>query len=117
MIALENADEISSILDRFTKQKATEIPPELGKYINHVAKTGDTVYRWSAIQYLFREKIKTVIQEFQDTTTKVEGSPNKFIFSARSGNFFSRPFTPLQHFFCSLDIRVAFVCNGLHFVI
>lgn len=74
MIALENADEISRILDRFTEQKATEIPPELGEYINHVAKTGDTVYRWSAIQYLFREKIKTVIKEFQDTSTSIKGA-------------------------------------------
>lgn len=80
MIALENADEISRILDHFTEQKATEIPPELGAYINHVAKTGDTVYRWSAIQYLFREKIKTVIKEFQDTSTSIKGALKNRIF-------------------------------------
>lgn len=74
MIALENADEIQRILDRFTEQKATEIPPELGAYIKHVAKTGDTIYRWSTIQYLFREKIKTVIKEFQDTSTSIKGA-------------------------------------------
>lgn len=107
MIALENADEISRILDRFTKQKATEIPPELGKYINHVAKTGDTVYRWSAIQYLFREKIKTVIQEFQDTSTNVEGSHKHISHSLRCVQraILSPVRAPLQRLFCSPNVR------------
>lgn len=73
MLALENADEILQILDRFTKQKSKDIPPELEDYINYVAKTGDTVYRWPTIQYLFREKLRNVIKDFHDTTASIEG--------------------------------------------
>lgn len=76
MLTFDNSEEVSRILDRFNAHKSTEIPPELGEYINHVAKTGDTVYRWSTIRLLFREKIKTVIKEFQDTTTSIEGALN-----------------------------------------
>lgn len=75
MLALENADEILEMLDRFTKQKPTEIPPELNEYIRYVAKTGDTVYHWPSIQYLFREKLLSVIKDFHDTTSNVEGNP------------------------------------------
>lgn len=73
MLALENADEILQILDRFTKQKSKDIPPELEEYINYVAKTGDTVYRWPTVQYLFREKLRNVIKDFHDTTASIEG--------------------------------------------
>lgn len=81
MLALENADEILQILDRFTKQKSKDIPPELEEYIGYVAKTGDTVYRWPTVQYLFREKLRNVIKEFHDTTASIEGvypPPPKF---------------------------------------
>lgn len=74
MLALENADEILQILDRFTKQKSKDIPPELEDYINYVAKTGDTVYRWPTIQYLLREKLRNVIKDFHDTTASIDGS-------------------------------------------
>lgn len=73
MLALENADEILQILDRFTKQKSKDIPPELEDYISYVAKTGDTVYRWPTVQYLFREKLRNVIKDFHDTTASIEG--------------------------------------------
>lgn len=78
MLALENADEILEILDRFTKQKSKDIPPELEDYISYVAKTGDTVYRWPTVQYLFREKLRNVTKEFHDTTASIEGT-NKSI--------------------------------------
>lgn len=74
LVALENADEILQILDRFTKQKSKDIPAELEEYINYVAKTGDTVYRWPTVQYLFREKLRNVIKEFHDTTASIEGT-------------------------------------------
>lgn len=80
MLALENADEILQILDRFTKQKSKEIPPELEEYIDFVAKTGDTVYRWPTVQYLFREKLRNVIKEFHDTTASIEGKKNIFLY-------------------------------------
>lgn len=80
MLALENADEILLILDQFTKQKSKEIPPELEEYIDYVAKTGDTVYRWPTVQYLFREKLRNVIKDFHDTTASIEGEYNFYIF-------------------------------------
>lgn len=73
MLALENAEEVLQILDRYTKQKAKEIPPELEEYLNYVAKTGDTVYHWPTVQYLFREKLISVIKDFHDTTPSIEG--------------------------------------------
>lgn len=73
MLALENAEEVLQILDRYTKQKSKDIPPELDEYLNYVAKTGDTVYRWPTVQYLFREKLISVIKEFHDTTASIEG--------------------------------------------
>lgn len=62
------------MLDHFTKQKPKEIPHVLNEYIQYVAKTGDTVYNWSSIQYLFREKLLSVIKDFHDTTSSVEGN-------------------------------------------
>lgn len=80
MLALENADEILQILDRFTKQKSKDIPAELEEYINYVAKTGDTVYRWPTVQYLFREKLRNVIKDFHDTTASIEGLISPILF-------------------------------------
>lgn len=73
MVGLENAEEILQILDRFTKLKSKDIPPELEYYLRYVAKTGDPVYRWANIQHLFREKLDNVIKEFHDTTPSIEG--------------------------------------------
>lgn len=79
MLALENAEEVLQVLERFTKQKSKDIPPELEEYLSYVAKTGDTVYRWHDIQYLFREKLVAVIKEFHDTTASIEGKTNKYV--------------------------------------
>lgn len=73
MLGLENAEEILQILERYTKLKSKDIPQELDDYLNYVAKTGDPVYRWSTIQYFFREKLITVIKDFHDTTPSIEG--------------------------------------------
>lgn len=73
MLALENAEEVLQVLEQFTKQKSKDIPPELEEYLCYVAKTGDTVYRWPDIQYLFRAKLMSVIKEFHDTTPSIEG--------------------------------------------
>ncbi|XP_055307157.1 serine/threonine-protein phosphatase 4 regulatory subunit 2 [Sitodiplosis mosellana] len=105
LVALENADEILQILDRFTKQKSKDIPAELEEYINYVAKTGDTVYRWPTVQYLFREKLRNVIKEFHDTTASIEDLPQcpnvdqfnyesmKTLLFERFDNFQAAPFT------------------------
>lgn len=106
MITFDNSEEVSRILDRFNAHKSTEIPPELGEYIDHVAKTGDTVYRWSTIRYLFREKIKTVIKEFQDTTTSIEGALN---------SIFSLLFFFLCFFCCKIQFRFPISRKFLNF--
>ena len=77
MLGLENAEEILQILDRFTKLKSKDIPLELEDYLLYVAKTGDPVYRWATVQYLFREKLISVIKEFHDTTASIEGKNRK----------------------------------------
>lgn len=82
MLALENSEEMLEMLDHFTKQKPKEIPHVLNEYIQYVAKTGDTVYNWSSIQYLFREKLLSVIKDFHDTTSSVEGKQIFFILEA-----------------------------------
>lgn len=63
------------ILERFTKLKQKDIPKELEDYLSYVAKTGDTVYTWSNIKYLFREKLMHVIKDFHDTTSSVDDLP------------------------------------------
>lgn len=73
MLGLENPEEILQILDRYTKLKSKDIPKELDDYLCYVARTGDSVYRWATIQYLFREKLTNVIKEFHDTTPSIEG--------------------------------------------
>lgn len=74
MLGLENTEEILQILDRYTKLKLKTIPQELEDYLGYVAKTGDPVYNWSTVQYLFREKLTSVIKDFHDTTPSIEGT-------------------------------------------
>uniref|UniRef100_A0A1B0CF85 Serine/threonine-protein phosphatase 4 regulatory subunit 2 n=1 Tax=Lutzomyia longipalpis TaxID=7200 RepID=A0A1B0CF85_LUTLO len=75
MLVMENPEEVLQILERYTKLKPKEIPQELEEYIRHVAKTGDTVYRWPNIKYLFREKLINVIKQFHDSTPCLEDLP------------------------------------------
>lgn len=76
MVTMENAEEVMQILDRFTRLKQKEIPKELDEYLGYVAKTGDTVFKWASLKYLFREKLLNVIKNFHDTTPRIDG---KFI--------------------------------------
>lgn len=78
MLGLENPEEILLILDRYTALKQKDIPKELDEYLSFVARTGDPVYNWSTIQYLFREKLTSVIREFHDTTPSLEGKSTHF---------------------------------------
>lgn len=72
---MENSEEVLQILERFTKLKPKDIPKELDDYLGYVAKTGDTVYRWSHVKYLFREKLIRVIKDFHETTPSIEDLP------------------------------------------
>lgn len=75
MLIMENFEEVMQILERYTKLKQKDIPKELEDYLCYVAKTGDTVYRWASIKYLFREKLMHVIKEFHESTPSVDDLP------------------------------------------
>src|SRR5512142_423643 len=75
MVTMENAEEVMQILDRFTRLKQKEIPKELDEYLGYVAKTGDTVFKWASLKYLFREKLLNVIKNFHDTTPRIDEIP------------------------------------------
>lgn len=75
------------ILDRYTALKQKEIPKELDEYLGFVARTGDPVYNWSTVQYLFREKLASVIRDFHDTTPSIEGERNNNFFFIVSAIF------------------------------
>jgi len=73
MVTMENSDEILQILERFTRLKQKEIPKELEDYLQYVAKTGDTIFKWSSLKYLFREKLLNVIKHFNEDSPRLEG--------------------------------------------
>lgn len=82
-----------------------DIPDELEGYLRFVARTGDTVFKWPMIQYLYREKMRSVIQNFYETTASIADLPHypnvdPFYFEAmkkmlieRMDNFHAAPFT------------------------
>lgn len=74
MVTMENSDEILQILERFTRLKQKEIPKELEDYLQYVAKTGDTIFKWSSLKYLFREKLLNVIKHFNEDSPRLEGN-------------------------------------------
>lgn len=74
MVTMENSDEILQILERFSRLKQKEIPKELEDYLQFVAKTGDTIFKWSSLKYLFREKLLSVIKHFNEDSQRLEGN-------------------------------------------
>ncbi|XP_033168423.1 serine/threonine-protein phosphatase 4 regulatory subunit 2 [Drosophila mauritiana] len=76
MVTMENSEEIMQILERFTDLKQKEIPKELEEYLQYVAKTGDTIFKWSSLKYLFREKLLSVIKHFNEDSPRLEEIPN-----------------------------------------
>lgn len=73
-MTMENSDEILQILERFSRLKQKEIPKELEDYLQFVAKTGDTIFKWSSLKYLFREKLLSVIKHFNEDSQRLEGN-------------------------------------------
>lgn len=63
------------LLERFTKSKQKDIPRELEDYLNFVARTGDTLYRWVLVKPLFREKLVNVITDFHHSTPSIADIP------------------------------------------
>uniref|UniRef100_A0A182HSV7 Uncharacterized protein n=1 Tax=Anopheles arabiensis TaxID=7173 RepID=A0A182HSV7_ANOAR len=72
---MENQEEILLLLERFTKSKQKDIPRELEDYLNFVARTGDTLYRWVLVKPLFREKLVNVITDFHHNTPSIADIP------------------------------------------
>lgn len=70
---MENAEEVLQILERFAKLKQKDIPKELDEYLCYVALSGNTVYRWPMVKYLFREKLAQVIKDFYENTPSISG--------------------------------------------
>ncbi|XP_075233963.1 uncharacterized protein LOC142331765 [Lycorma delicatula] len=72
---MDNAEEILQALEEFSKLKPKEIPKELDEYLGYVAKTGDPVYQWHLVKYLFHEKLLNVITEFYETSPTIDLPP------------------------------------------
>ncbi|XP_047516656.1 serine/threonine-protein phosphatase 4 regulatory subunit 2 [Pieris napi] len=72
---MENAEEVFQFLEEFTKRKPKTIPQELNDYLVYVARTGDSIYQWSLVKSLFKEKLLNVITDFHESTPSVEIPP------------------------------------------
>nr|CAG4637298.1 EOG090X0BWU [Ceriodaphnia reticulata]SVE73153.1 EOG090X0BWU [Ceriodaphnia reticulata] len=53
-------------LNDYDKQKTPEIPKSLEEYINHLAKTGETLFPWLKIRGVLRHKLELVIANFKE---------------------------------------------------
>lgn len=64
---MENIESIIEELEKFEKSKSgVDIPKVLEEYLQHVAKTGDTVFPWHRIRYFLRHMLATVMNEFYE---------------------------------------------------
>lgn len=65
---MDNPEEVMQILERFNVSRKPEITSQLEEYITFVARTGDSVYAWSLVKNLYREKLNNVITDFYNET-------------------------------------------------
>lgn len=65
---MDNPEEVMQILERFNVTRNPEISSQLDEYITFVARTGDSVYAWSLVKNLYREKLIHVITDFYNET-------------------------------------------------
>nr|CAG4636456.1 EOG090X0BWU [Eubosmina coregoni]SVE70018.1 EOG090X0BWU [Eubosmina coregoni] len=68
---MENVESVLDELnvqgrDYYDKKKTAEIPKMLEDYINHLAKTGDTLFPWSKVKSVIRHKLELVIANFRE---------------------------------------------------
>ena len=64
---MENPEKILMDLNVFEKSPVAPIPQSLEDYLQHVSKTGNTVFPWPKIKPLFKLKLETTINEFNET--------------------------------------------------
>lgn len=69
---------LSSLFVDYDKQKTPEIPKSLEEYINHLAKTGETLFPWLKIRGVLRHKLELVIANFKEVcpTENLPPCPN-----------------------------------------
>nr|SVE78452.1 EOG090X0BWU [Daphnia lumholtzi] len=69
---------ILDALNDYDKQKTPEIPKTLEEYINHLAKTGETLFPWPKIRGVLRHKLELVISNFKEVcpTENLPPCPN-----------------------------------------
>ncbi|XP_063226319.1 serine/threonine-protein phosphatase 4 regulatory subunit 2 [Bacillus rossius redtenbacheri] len=72
---MENAEGILQTLEEYVKLKPNDIPSELNDYLAHVAKTGDPVFQWSVVKFLFRDKLAKTITEFYESCPAIDLPP------------------------------------------
>nr|CAD7206210.1 unnamed protein product [Timema douglasi] len=101
---MDNPEGILQTLEEYSKLKPKDIPNELEDYLCYVAKTGDPVFQWSFVKFLFREKLLKAIRIFLESNPSTEISPcpnvEGFSFETMKDNlverlesFSSAPFT------------------------
>ncbi|XP_057367415.1 serine/threonine-protein phosphatase 4 regulatory subunit 2-like isoform X2 [Daphnia carinata] len=75
---MENIESILDALNDYDKQKTPEIPKPLEEYINHLAKTGETLFPWLKIRGVLRHKLELVIANFKEVcpTENLPPCPN-----------------------------------------
>lgn len=75
---MENIESILDELNDYDKQKTPEIPKNLEEYINHLAKTGETLFPWLKIRGVLRHKLELVITNFKEVcpTENLPPCPN-----------------------------------------
>nr|CAG4647342.1 EOG090X0BWU [Megafenestra aurita]SVE92609.1 EOG090X0BWU [Megafenestra aurita] len=75
---MENTESILDELNDYDKQKTSEIPKSLEEYINHLAKTGETLFPWPKIRGVLRHKLELVIANFKEVcpTENLPPCPN-----------------------------------------
>lgn len=96
---MDNPEEVMQILERFNCSRNPEINSQLNEYITFVARTGDSVYAWSLVKNLFREKLVTVITDFyNETPTKGKANPQKTSSSLESSPFPSLSISELPQY-------------------
>ncbi|CRK96119.1 CLUMA_CG009549, isoform A [Clunio marinus] len=69
---MDNPEEVMQILERFNVSRNKEISAQLEEYLSFVARTGDSVYAWSLVKNLYREKLVNVITDFYNETPTKE---------------------------------------------
>ena len=68
---MENMEEVLMELNKFEGRPASAaqnasdpLPAVLEEYLDHVARTGSTLFAWPKIKPLLRAKMERVIEEF-----------------------------------------------------